>query len=124
VSGARDSETGQAHLDRRIPEIIASVPEDRPGGREYLLRRLTNWYSIFGFPDRHIDIILDLDPTDSAWDQIPELFLFDSMVFRRSGFTAHPKFLEVAETMGLIDIWEKRGPPDFCSKSSGQWVCE
>jgi len=43
---------------------------------------------------------------------------------RRSGFTAHPKFLEIAEAWAIIKIWEKRGPPDFCEKVSGQWVCE
>jgi hypothetical protein len=29
VAGARDPKTGQAYLDRRIPEIVASVPEEK-----------------------------------------------------------------------------------------------
>jgi len=45
-------------------------------------------------------------------------------VFRHGGFTAHPKYLEAAESLGVIDIWEQRGPPDFCEKLNGQWVCE
>jgi hypothetical protein len=43
---------------------------------------------------------------------------------RRLGFTAHPKYLEVAEATGIMDVWEQRGPPDFCEKVDGQWVCE
>jgi len=124
VTGARDAETGQAHLDRRIPEIIASVPEHWAERRGFLQWRLTTWYLVFGFTDRFIDIILDHDPTDSAWDWLPELILFDGIMHWRLGFTAHPKFLELAETMGLVKIWEQRGPPDFCEKRGGQWVCE
>jgi hypothetical protein len=44
--------------------------------------------------------------------------------FRDQGFTAHPKYLEVAEWMGLTDVWDRRGPPDYCSKVEGRWVCD
>jgi hypothetical protein len=40
------------------------------------------------------------------------------------GFTAHPKYLEVAEASSFIELWEQRGPPNFCNKESGHWVCE
>ncbi|MCH8867989.1 MAG: hypothetical protein IID58_14210 [Proteobacteria bacterium] len=33
-------------------------------------------------------------------------------------------FLEVAEGMALVKLWETRGPPDFCKKIGGEWVCE
>ena len=46
------------------------------------------------------------------------------MAFGREGYTSHPMYLEVAERLGLIDIWEQRGPPDFCEKVGGKWVCE
>ena len=29
-----------------------------------------------------------------------------------------------AEGSSLIELWEHRGPPDYCSKDSGEWVCE
>ena len=45
-------------------------------------------------------------------------------IYRRLGFTAHPKYLDVVESMGIIDVWEQRGPPDFCEKVGGEWVCE
>jgi tetratricopeptide (TPR) repeat protein len=120
VTGARDPTTGQAYLDRRMPQIVASMPE------EYVYNwqnNLTTWYLLFGFLDRHFELILDLDLTDSRWTDA-DVFVWSGTIHRRSGFTAHPKYLDVAEAIGLIDVWEQRGPPDFCEKVSGEWVCE
>jgi tetratricopeptide (TPR) repeat protein len=120
VASARDPVTGQAYLDRRIPQIVASVPD----GDAYAWQQgLTGYYLYFGFLDRYFELILDLDLTDSAWTDA-DIPVYQGTVWRRLGFTAHPKYLEVAESMGIIDVWEQRGPPDFCIKSSGQWVCE
>jgi hypothetical protein len=120
VTGARDPATGQAYLDRRIPEIIASMPEEyafnMQGG-------LILWYVFFGFLDRYFELILDLDLTDSAWTDA-DVPVHDGTVFRRLGFTAHPKYLEVVELLGIVELWEQRGPPDFCEKVGGEWVCE
>jgi hypothetical protein len=33
-------------------------------------------------------------------------------------------YVELAESLGFIEIWEQRGPPDFCQKLDGEWVCE
>jgi len=121
ITAGRNPATGQAYLDRRIPEIIASITE---GSGIFSLQDLQRWYLIFGFLDRYFEIILDHDPNDSRWDPFADTYLYDGIVHRRMGFTAHPKYLEVAEAMGIIKIWEKRGPPDFCEKVGGQWVCK
>jgi tetratricopeptide (TPR) repeat protein len=120
VTGARDPATGQAYLDRRIPQIVASMPEvaayNWPLG-------LTKWYLYLGFLDRYFEVILDLDLADSAWTDAGTLVIWGT-ISRHLGFTAHPKYLEVAESLGIVDVWEQRGPPDFCEKMDGQWVCE
>jgi tetratricopeptide (TPR) repeat protein len=120
VTSARDPATGQAYLDRRIPEIIASMPEEDAYDMQGLL---SMWYLQFGFLDRQFELILDLDLTDSAWTEA-DIPVWRGTVFRRLGFTAHPKYLEVAESIGIIDVWEQRGAPDFCEKVGGKWVCE
>jgi TolB-like protein len=120
VNGGRDPATGQAYLDRRIPEIVASMPEEYAYD---LQRHLTLWYLLFGFIDRHFELILDLDLTNSTWTDA-DLSVGMGTVFQRLGFTAHPKYLEVVESMGIIDVWEQRGAPDFCNKVDDQWVCE
>jgi len=120
VTGARDPVTGQAHLDRRIPQIVASMPEeDAPA----MQQDLTDWYLFFGFLDRYFEPILDLDLSDSTWTDA-DIPMWTGTIYRRLGFTAHPKYLEVAESIGMTEAWEQRGPPDFCEKVSGQWVCE
>jgi len=120
VIGARDPATGQAYLDHRIPEIIASMPEEAAYSMQ---RNLIQWYLFFGFLDRYFELIVDLDLTDSAWTDA-SVPVYSGSVNWRLGFTAHPKYLEVVEPMGIIDVWEQRGPPDFCEKVDGQWVCE
>ena len=120
VTAARDPATGQAYLDRRIPEIVASVPDEYT----YVTwQRLAMWYLYFGFFDRYFELILDLDLTDTTWSDA-DYIVYLGTAYRRLGFTAHPRYLEVAERMGLINVWEQRGPPDFCEKIDGQWVCE
>ena len=120
VTEARDPETGQAYLDRRIPEIIASMPEAAAFNMQ---GNLILWYVFFGFLDRYFELILDLDLTDSAWTDA-EVPVHDGTVFRHLGFTAHPKYLEVVELLGIVELWEQHGPPDFCEKVDSQWVCE
>jgi TolB-like protein len=120
VTAARDPATGQAYLDRRIPEIIASMPEEDAFDMQ---GSLILWYVFFGFLDRYFEPILDLDLTDSTWTDA-DIPVWSGTIFRRLGFTAHPKYLEVAEAIGIIDVWEQRGPPDFCDKVGGDWVCE
>ena len=83
---------------------------------------LTDWYLYFGYLDRYFEIIFDI-ALDSTWDDalIP---VWSGTVLRPTGFTAHPKYLEVAEANGFVELWEQRGPPDFCEKVDDQWVCE
>ena len=114
------SPTRYGSLDWRIPQIVASMPEEEAISWNW---RLTDWYLFFGFLDRHFDVILAGELTDSTWTDAGNL-VFTGTLARHLGFTAHPKYLEVAEATGIIDVWEKRGPPDFCEKVSGKWVCE
>ena len=54
VAGARDPVNGQAYLDRRIPQIIASMPDEYAGEWQ---NALTLWYLLFGFVDRYYELI-------------------------------------------------------------------
>jgi TolB-like protein len=118
VTGARDPETGLMHLERHFADIL-----DNLSGRERNLwqAELNIWYLVFGFVDHYFDINFEGDIY--IWDRRDET-LFYSLKFRQQGFTAHPRFIEIAEELGLTEIWEKHGPPDFCEKVSGQWVCK
>jgi len=120
VAGARNPETGQAYLDQRIPQIVASTLEEDAFSVQ---NSLTQFYLWFGFLDRYFELIFALGPSGSVWSNA-DMLVYAGMANPWSGFTAHPRFLELAEEFCLIDLWEKRGPPDFCEKLGGQWVCE
>jgi len=121
IVGARDPETGQAFLDQFLPQIVASRPNDRSAREERI--PWTPFYSVFGFLDRYFELLFELGfPTD-GWSDA-EVPVHESTIDRRSGFTAHPRYLEIAKTWGLIELWDQRGPPDHCEKLDGQWVCE
>ena len=113
VTGARDPVSGQAHLDRRMPQIVALVSEEE----------VASLYLFFGFLDRHFELILATEPNASTW-HLAGVHLWRGNIFWRTGFTAHPRYLEFARSLGIVESWEQRGPPDFCEKVGGRWVCE
>jgi TolB-like protein/DNA-binding winged helix-turn-helix (wHTH) protein len=119
IDGARDPITGQAHLDQQIPAVLQSLAFQESGLSRHDLNRL---YLFLGHLDRYFQIILELGPSPSTWSMVP-YYVWWGTVLREQGFTAHPKYLEVAERMGFIDLWEQRGPPDFCEKVGGAWAC-
>ncbi|MCI0517910.1 MAG: hypothetical protein L0Y45_08770, partial [Woeseiaceae bacterium] len=120
VAGARDPAAGQAYLDRRIPEILASTDaHDRYSAQLWL----SFLYLHLGFLDRYFELLLDHDLTGATWTDADN-WIYQGTKHRRTGFTAHPRYLEVAELTGIMDAWEQRGPPDFCEKISGKWTCE
>jgi TolB-like protein len=120
IAGARNPASGQAYLDRRIPEIIATVPPERAFE---MTRYLGGFYLIFGFLDRYYELIFDNEISSTNWGDA-EVLISVAVSDRNSGFTAHPKFLELAELLGFFELWERHGPPDFCEKVSEQWVCQ
>jgi adenylate cyclase len=120
VTGARDPATGQAHLDQGISQVVASALEE---DKLAIQNSLNELYMYLGFPGRFLDTILDLDLDGSIWTDA-DIPVFYGTVFRRTGFTADPKYIEIAEAIGMMDVWEQRGPPDFCRKVAGEWVCE
>ena len=119
IIGARDPATGQAYLDHHIPPIIAPMPKQRAFNMQ---RTLTMWYLAFGFFDRYFEQILSKD-LGATWTDADSL-VYAGTIFSRLGFTAHPKYFEVVESLGIVELWEQRGPPDFCEKLGGEWVCE
>jgi hypothetical protein len=119
ITGGRDSINGQAYLDGRIPQILATLPEEIALDWNYIF---DEWYLIFGFLDRYYETIFAAGPNDEIWSRA-EILVWEATIFRRAEFTSHAKYLEVAELLGIIDVWEQRGPPDFCEKVAGDWVC-
>jgi TolB-like protein len=120
VEGARDPNRGQGYLDSRIEEILATLPDEQ---YTFWLGILEWQYLQLGFLDRFYETIFDYGP-NSQGQTMADVNFFGGMVLGQTGFTTHPRYLEVAGLLGIPDIWEQRGPPDFCEKIDSQWVCE
>ncbi len=119
ITAARDPVTGQAYLDRRTPQILATLPEEYTPFWQSLF---DEWYLLFGFLDRYYENIFAAGPDDEIWSRA-DVHIWEGTIFRQLEFTSHPRYLEVAELLGIINVWEQRGPPDFCEKVAGDWVC-
>jgi TolB-like protein len=120
ITRGRDPVSGQAYLDEHIPVIVRSAP---PELRDDLHESLDRFYLFLGHLDRYFEIIFERLPDSPAWTGV-SMYVWYGTVCRDEGFTAHPRYLELASRMGMLDVWERRGPPDFCSKTGGRWVCE
>jgi TolB-like protein len=113
VVGARDPETGQAHLDR----VLLQFEDEAAGSRG------EEFYLAFKFLDRFFEIIFEIGIHGAEWTPM-DVLMTDATFFRQSGFTAHPRYLEVAESLDFFELWDERGAPDHCKKLDGQWACE
>ena len=80
------------------------------------------WYLNFGYLDDFFAGVKKLRGGDNGWTNadVPENF---GMIFRATGYTSHPAYLEFAEADGIFDLWDQRGAPDHCEKTTGSWVC-
>jgi len=116
--GAVGAEDSKAFLDGWIEEKLAGVDSFVD------INGVNYWYLALGYMDEYWHAIL----TNGGdrffhWSNVDYPLQY-GMIYGRHGFTSHPKFMKYAEVSGMTDLWDRRGPPDFCSKDSGEWVCE
>ncbi len=82
------------------------------------------WYLRLGYLDDYWRELLENSPeSPSTWSSAETLEYVGSNT-RGSGFTKHPSYIPHETKYGMVDVWEKHGPPDYCSKTDGQWTCE
>ena len=120
IDSAADPETGKAFLDAWINDAVPNAADLNAANFIY------GWYLAFGHMDDYWRVIEDYaSQTDSAWTNADMLEQF-GMVYHQSGYVQHPKYISYGNSnkWGLAELWEKRGPPDMCSKLNGLWTCE
>jgi len=120
ITATRENETGQVVLDSRIPRLLSTI---QGPSKYHWQHQLNMLYLLFGYHDRFFELVRDAEPEPETWTAA-DVLMWEGTVFRRSGFTAHPDYPDIAEQLGFFEIWDERGPPDFCEKVSGDWVCE
>ena len=116
---ARDPNTDGAVLDEKLSVFINDLPMSYHAEWFY---QQNLWYLAFGYLDAYFDTISASDLSSVRWSEAYTQ-VWQGTVLRRSGFTADSRYIEIARQLGILDTWEKRGPPDFCEKAVDEWVC-
>ncbi len=81
------------------------------------------YYLAFDHLDLYIEAIDSYGPPSTYWSDVEVLETFGVYV-PVTGYRMTQHYLDRAAASSLMDLWENRGPPDHCTKDSGEWVCE
>ena len=120
----------EAYIDR-FQTLIATARSPDGDRDEFLdeLQASSTDYFEFGF------LFVPLGMIDQAYEYFERLGAFqpaqtnaelaieDATILTGSGFTAHPRYVEMATAYGLTSVWDRRGPPNHCDKIDGNWTC-
>jgi hypothetical protein len=118
LAGAAHPDTGQAYLDRHLPDFLDGLP----GEQKSLARKEAMFlYLHLGFLDRYHELIDEMGI--GQFGQHIE-FTWMGTMLRDSGFTAHPGYLRIAHSVKFPELWDTRGPPDMCEKPKSEWICQ
>jgi TolB-like protein len=117
VADMRDPETGRSALKEWVEYRAANaeISSDAVWAATH--------YLAFGYMDLHIEAIDSYGSPTPGWSDVGILENW-GVFLPVTGYRKTQHFLDRAEGSGLIELWEHRGPPDYCSKDSGEWVCE
>ncbi len=118
VAGTADRDAARQFLQTWVRITAAGVSDFRQKNSVYY------WYLAFGYLDDYWHEINKIGLADEFNWSNTDFLLQYGFAFPKSGFTRHPAYLKYAKISGLTDLWDKRGPPDHCSKNTGDWVCE
>ena len=117
VEGARNPDTGKQFLREAVATMVADATDFFGAIEPYI------WYLAFGYLDAFYDVVMEMNDIDSSWANSQNIE-YSGRYFKLSGFAADPRFIEIYQRWGMLDLWEERGPPDDCSKVDGNWLCE
>ena len=117
IQNASNPEPGKDFVDKLVNDTLANASNIGEKADAYL------WYLNYGYLDDYFAAIHKFRGEGGFWTNADALEHL-GIVFRASGYTAHPAYLELAESDGIFDLWDHRGTPDHCQKVDGDWICE
>ncbi len=118
IENASDPESGLEFLRLWVDEAVSNtdIYSDKVNAM--------SWFLHLGYLDEYWRVIEEHIPeSPSSWNNV-EMLEYRGKFFHASGYTRHPSFIPFETKYGTLELWDKRGAPDMCNKSSGQWVCE
>jgi TolB-like protein len=118
IDNVTDPESGLSFLQTWIGEIEASEASF------YEKSSANSWFLILGHLDEYWRVIEKNSPeSPHSWTNAEELEIA-GVINHASGFRRHPRFIPYVEKYGMLELWDRRGAPDFCKKTDGQWACD
>ncbi len=118
IENATEPESGLEFLRAWVDEI------DSNADNYFDKMNAKIWYLRLGYLDDYWRELEENSPgSPSTWSSA-EILEYVGKNSRGSGFTKHPSYIPHMTKYGMVDLWNKHGAPDYCSKTDGQWVCE
>jgi TolB-like protein len=119
IKGARKPDGGSDLLDKELPGLIEALPDE--AAFDWIWNNRV-WHLVLGHLDEYYDLIDAAGPRAGRWTDA-DVLIWLGTVFRETGFTVHPRFIEMSERVGTPALWDVRGAPDFCRKDDNAWRC-
>jgi TolB-like protein len=118
IENATEAESGLEFLRAWVDEVDSNA--DNFFDKMYA----KVWYLRFGYLDDYWREIEENSPEkQSTWSSM-ETLEYIGQQSRDSGFKKHPSYIPHQTEYGMVNLWDKHGAPDHCSKTDGQWACE
>lgn len=118
IDNVTDPDSGLSFLQTWIGEIEASDVSFNEKSRANF------WFLVLGHLDEYWGVIEKNSPeSPHSWTGAEALEIF-GVINHASGFRRHPNYIPYVEKYGVLALWDRRGAPEFCSKTDGQWACE
>ncbi|MEH6606839.1 MAG: hypothetical protein V7711_14740, partial [Pseudomonadales bacterium] len=108
LRAAADPATGLQTLNKEL------------AGRD--IQERAEFYLAFGHLDEFYDELEQSQDPNVVWNE-SDLILQLAISHVNKGLSAHPRYIPIMEQMGITELWDIRGPPDRCDKTTGIWVC-
>ena len=118
VHRAANKETGEVYLY----EWISKQTEEAENFGNVLLPRVS--LLAFGFLDAYWREIRQFSVGAGKGWANSDLLEYFCATLPGTGCRARPEYVEQLNRWGMDDLWDERGAPDYCSKESGEWVCQ
>jgi len=118
VKRATSPENGEAY----VQEWIAEYADSADNFSDLIVARVN--LLVFGHVDAYLQEIQQFSAVPTNGWANSDLLEYQCTIFADTGCRARPEYLEQLSRWGMVDLWDSRGAPDYCSKESGEWVCQ
>jgi TolB-like protein len=118
VKRATSPENGEAYVQEWITENADSA--------EYIMDLIIARVNLlaFGHVDAYLQEIKQFSAVPTNGWANSDVLEYNCTVFADTGCRARPEYMKQLNRWGLGELWDSRGAPDYCSKESGEWVCD